>query len=110
MSAEGAPVKRQQWTYKRIMLIVVLPALAAFAIFSWVILPELIRQGLTDTYETHKALKDVYGVTEVSWDKYGMNVTLPNGTRVQCESINDAQIKARELLRCANNTTIDPSR
>lgn len=111
MSTSESPVERQRWPYKRVMLVFVLPALAAFAIFSWVVMPEMVRQGLTSTYETHKALKEVYGVTEVSWDKYGgMNVTLPNGTRAKCEPLNDAQIQARELLRCADNTTIAPSR
>jgi hypothetical protein len=54
-------------------------------------------------------LKEVYGVTEVSWDKYGgMHVTLPNGERALCEPLDDAKIKARELLRCSDNTTIAP--
>lgn len=86
-TVEAVPSKRPYWSYKRILLIVVAPALLAFTVFSFVLLPKMTHDALEATYEQHMFLKDHYGITEATWNKYStMYVNLPDGKRVTCAS------------------------
>lgn len=112
MSTESHPKpKRKHWTYKRIFFVFILPSVAAFAVFSQLVMPGLVRAGLENTYEMHQTLKNVYGITNVTWTKYGgMYATTADGKDIYCVAPSGEQLDKRVEIKCDNNVTLIPKR
>lgn len=104
-TVETVSSKRPYWNYKRVLLIVVAPALLAFTVFSFVLLPKMTHDALEATYEQHMFLKNHYGITGVTWDKYTtMYVTLPDGKRATCESGTLSRTETHLPIHCGGVT------